>query len=338
MVATKEEDAVTISSSQLVLSNSLPYLYRGASECSNVDPDEEIYNMDQSDERRFYSLREGKCFVETTVNSKGIFWIKPFTGRSNDFNQRMLSDRIQKVINIKQLLSFSKQQPQRPTINSRCFVYACSSKNKWFFKRGLIEHVYYDRQECDIRFLDKGSKETFSFCHIYPHARLDTQLYTKDETNNNVFHTPKYLGIRCCISSNVVNSSNLQRNLFRLLVFPGHSRFELIEQVLIGNLKCWRTKIYLCDKYKQFEGKCLNSLLYESTEQELNDIEKSFDVKKNRIKKVDSLLVNHLIVDATTTFSSMQAKANNDSLKSIKIFTIIFSKIIITNFYILFYF
>jgi hypothetical protein len=103
-------------------------------------------------------------------------------------------------------------------------------------------------------------------------------------------------------------------------VFPGHSRIELIEQVLIGNLKCWRTKIYLCDKYKQYEGKCLNSLLYESTEQELNEIERSFDVKESRIKKLDSLLVNHLIVDATTTFLSMQGKANNDSLKSIKNF------------------
>jgi hypothetical protein len=69
LTATKpEKAAATIYSSQLVSSNSLPYLFRGGSECSNedaqnkteliVDADEQVYNMDQSDERHFYSSRE----------------------------------------------------------------------------------------------------------------------------------------------------------------------------------------------------------------------------------------------------------------------------------------
>jgi hypothetical protein len=283
LVATKEEDAVTISSSQLVLSNSLPYLFRGASECSNVDPDEEIYNMDQSDERRFYSLREGKCFVETIVNSKGIFWIKPLASGPTHFNRGAISRRIQKVIRMKKLLPFSLNE-QRPTTSSKCFVFINSSECL-LFRRGLIEHVYYDRQECDIRFLDKGKKDTFSYRHIYPHARLDTQLDTQDKTNNVESPTPNYLGIRCCMSSNEVNTSNFQRNLFCKFVFPLQLRFELIEQVFIGSLKCWHTKIYSCDKYKKYEGKCVNSLLYESTEQELVNIEKSLVMEVERSKK-----------------------------------------------------
>jgi len=334
LTATKpEEAAATIYSSQLVSSNSLPYLFRGASECSNedaqnkteliVDADEEVYNMDQSDERRFYSLREGKCFVETTLSSKGVFWIKPITEAFNDFNQKTLSDRIQKVINVKRLGPFSSNKQHRPAINSKCFVYVCNSKSNtdprysWLFKRGHIEYVDYGSQRCDIRLLDKGSRENIPFRNIFPHARLDAQLYTKDKTNNILFRTPNYMGIRCCISANEVSASNLQKNIFFESIFPGHSRFELIEQVQIGDLKCWYTKIYLGDKNKQHEGKCLNSMLLESTEQELIEIEKTLDTKERRNKKADSLLVNASTkVDATTTYSSLPANATNDLKKS----------------------
>jgi hypothetical protein len=77
------------------------------------------------------------------------------------------------------------------------------------------------------------------------------------------------MGIRCCISSNEVTTGYLRRNLFRKFVYPGTSRFELIEQVFIVNLKCWYTKIYLGKKYKQYEGQCLNSLILDNNEEDL---------------------------------------------------------------------
>jgi hypothetical protein len=136
LVETKPEEAKNVSSSQLLSSNSLPYLYRGAYVCSNEDAQNKtelivnsnvaIYNMDQSDEKRF-------C--------------------PNYFNQEYWSDRIQAVISSKNITPFSNKQQKRPTINSRCFVNVSPTQNKLYFKRGIIEHIYYDLQKCDIRFL-----------------------------------------------------------------------------------------------------------------------------------------------------------------------------------------
>ena len=313
MAANKEE--ATTSSSQLISSNSLPYLYRGSSEHNDdsiqnkklaqvtVDPDELIYNMDQSDERRLFFLRQGDCFVESKIDEKGIFWIKPLT--SGIFDERTLSMRIENKIQTLNIKPYSKNK-QKPSHNAKCFVFHKKSSGKdnntYIYMRGLFERNSDTDKNFYVRLLDKGSLAYFDYNQVYPYVRLDTPLYKNEQSNIIEYCTPKYLAIRCCLTE-LKEGERLPNNLterFRKLVYPGRVRFELVEQISIGDLQCWYAKIFMYNLDGTLNNSmCVNTALLENNEQQLD-----------YLFKTNQLLRKTLNIDNRPMSSSLSINEN----------------------------
>jgi hypothetical protein len=316
-LALSKEEATTTSSSQLISSNSFPYLCRGPSE-NNDDPvqnkylaplysDDLAYTIDQSDERRLFSERQGECFVESKISESGVFWIKPYLDR---YDQWSLSDCIEKALKTTFTKPYSKNR-LRPVNNTKCFIYERNKTGKfnrdYIYRRGLVENVLINEKRIDVRLLDKGTLVRFDYNSVFPYIQLDPR------SNGIGIIASKHLAIRCCLSSREDERlSHELRVLFSKIVYPGVLRFELVEQVSIGNLQCWYTKLFPKNKESSLNGKCLNDLLAEKTEQQLIDIIRG-QVSKNENKKTRSSKSN---VDANenktdaVVYSSLPLNAN----------------------------
>lgn len=206
----------------------------------SMDPSatEENFNLDvedQTSERRYYRDDHGICIVNNHIDQDGIFWIRPICNH-NDIKQ--LSFFIGQFITKTQWKSYSELHI-RPAIGKKCFFREATHKNDW--ARGLIESSYEDAAL--IRNLDTGRGHYHQWENIYPHRRLTS-------SNSNVpVHIPKYLAIRCVISREPVKLTKQSKEMFKNKINSRkiEKRFDLIDQVMVNNQKCWFTTIRQSD-------------------------------------------------------------------------------------------
>ena len=209
----------------------------------NHDGDKYSLSTDQSDDSRYHKARDGVCFVSSRLCGDGVFWIKPaLDQREHNIFDYMCKDveRFMKATNYKS----DNSSRVEPRVGNQCFVSVKNEKqNQLRFYRGIIEQVYFNQKECEVRLLDKGTAQRLHFKNIYEFTRiLDVRKTTRNGPRVYI-EQPNYLAIRCCISQREERIGSAVKEFFNDLVYPGTCTFKLVEQVMIAGRSCWYTQI-----------------------------------------------------------------------------------------------